>query len=338
VLDAVEAAAAEATLAATTVEPPTEASDEGRGERPSRRARRPRQRGGRRKTAGDPTVVAAIEAAKEEAIGPVASGSGTPAKTPKADGATGSPQAVNDPLTFVRFITDHPLGGEVDGVVSNFVSHGAMVDVGDMHCYVPLSGLGSPPPKSARAVLKKGEGRRFTIVRLDPPRRGAQLALAELRDVLGLDLPRPRRRRTTQASAGAKEAKTAQTKPAKTAKASPEAKAAKVAKASKAAEKAEAAKVAQRAKGARPADSAKGSGPAKTGKAGRAAKVAEPAKPAKAPRARAGKATKASSGRAAGSDNVSKTSRARNGPAKSRRTTRTTKPTARQRPDKPHGG
>jgi hypothetical protein len=329
VLDAVEAAAAEATLAATTVEPPTEASDEGRGERPSRRARRPRQRGGRRKTAGDPTVVAAIEAAKEEAIGPVASGSGTPANTPKADGATGSPQAVNDPLTFVRFITDHPLGGEVDGVVSNFVSHGAMVDVGDMHCYVPLSGLGSPPPKSARAVLKKGEGRRFTIVRLDPPRRGAQLALAELRDVLGMDLPRPRRRRTTQASAGAKEAKTAQTKPAKTAKASPEAKAAKASKA---------AKVAQRAKGARPADSAKGSGPAKTGKAGRAAKVAEPAKPAKAPRARAGKATKASSGRAAGSDNVSKTSRARNGPAKSRRTTRTTKPTARQRPDKPHGG
>ena len=152
VLAAVEAAAAEATEAAaggsTVVEPPVSAP-------PTRRRRRSRGRGG-----GDPEVKAAIVAAGEE--------------------VRGGPQAVNDPLTFLTFIAEHPLGDEVTGKVSNFVSHGAMVDVGQMHCYVPLSGLADPPPNSARQVLRRGETRRFIVVALDPPRRGAQLSLADV--------------------------------------------------------------------------------------------------------------------------------------------------------------
>jgi len=53
-----------------------------------------------------------------------------------------------------------------------------MVDVGDMHCYVPVAGLGDPPPRMAREVLEKGEKRAFVLVSLDPPRRSAELALA----------------------------------------------------------------------------------------------------------------------------------------------------------------
>jgi len=79
-------------------------------------------------------------------------------------------------------VSDHPIGTEVEGTVASFTSHGAMVDVGEMHCYVPAAGLGDPPPRKAREVLERGEKRRFILVALDPPRRGAELALPELVD------------------------------------------------------------------------------------------------------------------------------------------------------------
>jgi hypothetical protein len=90
---------------------------------------------------------------------------------------TGPPSAVNDPLTFLTFVSDHPLGSTVEGTVTSFVSHGAMVDVDGMQCYVPLAGLGVPPPRKAREVLERGQHRRFVLVALDPARRGAELAL-----------------------------------------------------------------------------------------------------------------------------------------------------------------
>ena len=57
-----------------------------------------------------------------------------------------------------------------------------MVDVplpggGALHCYIPLTAMGSPPPTKARQVLKKGEVRPFVLAGLDPPRRVAELAL-----------------------------------------------------------------------------------------------------------------------------------------------------------------
>jgi hypothetical protein len=91
-----------------------------------------------------------------------------------------APTAVNDPLTFLTFVTEHPLGSTVVGTVSSFVSHGAMVDVDGMSCYLPLTGLGDPPPRRAREVVERGETRSFVLVALDPPRRGAELALPEM--------------------------------------------------------------------------------------------------------------------------------------------------------------
>ena len=92
------------------------------------------------------------------------------------------PPAVNEPLTFINFVAAFPVGSTVDGEVVSFTSHGAMVDVllpggGVLHCYIPLSAMGTPPPTKARKVLKKGEVRPFLLAGLDPPRRVAELAL-----------------------------------------------------------------------------------------------------------------------------------------------------------------
>jgi len=87
-------------------------------------------------------------------------------------------EALNDPLTFLNFVAEHPIGSTFDGVVTAFTSHGAHIDVGGMLCHVPLRGLGDPPPQKARQVLSKGETRSFSLVSLEPARRRAELALA----------------------------------------------------------------------------------------------------------------------------------------------------------------
>ena len=92
------------------------------------------------------------------------------------------PPAVNEPLAFINFVAAFSVGTTIDGEVVSFTSHGAMVDVplpgdGVLHCYIPLTAMGSPPPTKARKVLKKGEVRPFVLAGLDPPRRVAELAL-----------------------------------------------------------------------------------------------------------------------------------------------------------------
>jgi hypothetical protein len=92
------------------------------------------------------------------------------------------PPAVNEPLAFINFVAAFSVGGTIDGEVVSFTSHGAMVDVplpggGVLHCYIPLTAMGTPPPTKARKVLKKGEVRPFVLAGLDPPRRVAELAL-----------------------------------------------------------------------------------------------------------------------------------------------------------------
>ena len=124
-------------------------------------ASRGRRGRGRRATA--PDVRAAIDVATVEAVDPSAEAD-VEAPEPSRRRRTGPPPAVNDPLTFLTFVSDHPIGSTVDGVVSSFVSHGAMVDVGGMQCYVPLAGLASPAPRRAREVVERGEQRQFVLV------------------------------------------------------------------------------------------------------------------------------------------------------------------------------
>ncbi|MGI9033137.1 MAG: NYN domain-containing protein [Acidimicrobiales bacterium] len=137
-------------------------------------------------------VEAAIEEAKAEAMAPEGAAS-EPRPRRRASRAASvaeptpgpAPEAVNDPLPFITFIADHRLGTEVEGRVDSFTSHGAFVDVDGARCYVPVSGLGEPPPRTAKAVLKRDEVRSFVVQALDPPRRGIELALPGLARVAG---------------------------------------------------------------------------------------------------------------------------------------------------------
>src|SRR3984957_17449311 len=127
-----------------------------------------RARGGRRKK----TVERAIAVATEEAVEPARTG-----RRRRRRNAEPPSEPLNEPLAFITFIAEHPLGSEVQGVVETFSSHGAFVEVGGARCYIPLSAMGEPPPRSARELLGKGQDHTFVIQALDPQRRGVELAL-----------------------------------------------------------------------------------------------------------------------------------------------------------------
>ena len=123
-------------------------------------------------------------AAKRTASKPPAKPTGR-AEQPASAVARSKPSAepVNTERSFRSLTTKFELGGEVEGEVVQFTSHGALISVpvsrsSKVSCYAPLAGLGKPAPAKARDVLKVGEKRRFTIVAFDPTRRRAELALA----------------------------------------------------------------------------------------------------------------------------------------------------------------
>ncbi len=106
------------------------------------------------------------------------------------------PPAVNEPLAFINFVAAFAVGSTIDGEVVSFTSHGAMVDVplpagGVLHCYIPLTAMGSPPPTKARQVLKRGEVRPFVLAGLDPPRRVAELTLPPVAVATLAERPEP---------------------------------------------------------------------------------------------------------------------------------------------------
>ena len=90
---------------------------------------------------------------------------------------------VNPETEFTLFRTTYKIGARVEGEVTAFASHGAVIKVtmrNDHHveCYAPTTSLGSPPPARARDVLKRGDRRTFQLVTVDVDRRIAELALA----------------------------------------------------------------------------------------------------------------------------------------------------------------
>jgi hypothetical protein len=128
---------------------------------------------------GRKNVERAIAVALEEAVAPKE-------KTRRPRKGSAPPaEPVNDPLTFIRFIAAHPLGGEVTATVDSFASHGAFVECEGARCYVPLSAMGDPPPKSARGVLTKGQPATFIVQALDPQRRGVELAVPGFAKIAG---------------------------------------------------------------------------------------------------------------------------------------------------------
>ena len=100
------------------------------------------------------------------------------------DGGTDKP-TLNEPLVFIEFIAEHKLGSTVEGTVDRFASHGAFVDVDGAQCYIPLTAMADPAPRSAKEVLTKGETREFVVQALDAPRRGVELAIPGFEEIAG---------------------------------------------------------------------------------------------------------------------------------------------------------
>jgi hypothetical protein len=135
---------------------------------------------GPKPTKAGKVVQAAIKEASADALEPDA-----PKRRRRRSKSKPAPGTVNDPDPFLRFIANHPLGSEIEGRVDAYASNGAFVDVDGVRGYVPLTGLGDPPPASAREVMHKGDTRRFVVQAVDAPRRGVELALPEVARVSG---------------------------------------------------------------------------------------------------------------------------------------------------------
>jgi hypothetical protein len=89
---------------------------------------------------------------------------------------------VNPEADFTLFRAAHRIGSRVDGEVTAFTSHGAVIKVRlkggqEIECYAPTTSLGDPAPARARDVLKRGDRRTFRLVTVDGERRIAELAL-----------------------------------------------------------------------------------------------------------------------------------------------------------------
>jgi hypothetical protein len=125
------------------------------------------------------SVDRAIARATEEVVQPA----GQNARRRRAGVPPAEP--VNEPLAFITFIAAHPLGSEVVGTVLEYSSHGAFVEADGARCYMPLSAMGSPPPRRAREVVQKGEMGAFVVQAFDPQRRGIELAMPGFATVAG---------------------------------------------------------------------------------------------------------------------------------------------------------
>jgi hypothetical protein len=89
---------------------------------------------------------------------------------------------VNPEADFALFRAEHRIGSRVEGEVTAFTSHGAVIKVAlksgqSIECYAPTTSLGDPAPARARDVLKRGDRRTFRLVTVDADRRIAELAL-----------------------------------------------------------------------------------------------------------------------------------------------------------------
>ena len=92
--------------------------------------------------------------------------------------ATHRSHPINDPLPFIEFVANHPVGSHVDGEVERFASHGAYVASGRAPVATSGSSSWATPRRAARKdVLRVGETRTFAVHGFDTPRRGIDLAL-----------------------------------------------------------------------------------------------------------------------------------------------------------------
>ncbi len=144
-----------------------------------------RKRGGGRSRSGGatPALEAVVDAAAaEDASMSPPSGRNRRRRSGSSSGTlAGTATAINEPMPFLNFVTDHPVGSEVQATVDRFSSHGAYaVTAGGAQCYIPLKAMADPAPTKAREVLTVGEVRTLVVTAFDPPRRGIDVALPDV--------------------------------------------------------------------------------------------------------------------------------------------------------------
>lgn len=99
---------------------------------------------------------------------------------PTAPPAARKVRTSNEVAPFLEFVEKHPVGSGVKAVVEGYSAHGATVSVGDVIGYVPLRLLATPPPRSARDLLKIGDTVSLVVAGYTPARRSVELGLASV--------------------------------------------------------------------------------------------------------------------------------------------------------------
>jgi hypothetical protein len=128
-----------------------------------------------------PVKKAPVKAPAKKATAKVTATPVAPAPAP-AESLRRGRQPVNPEADFTLFRSSHRLGARLEGEVTAFTSHGAVIKVTmkggqQIECYAPTTSLGDPAPARARDVLKRGDRRTFRLVTVDGERRIAELAL-----------------------------------------------------------------------------------------------------------------------------------------------------------------
>jgi len=101
-----------------------------------------------------------------------------PAKTAAVRApATGRGGQTNELMPYLAFVEKHPIGTKVRAVVTAYAANGVSVGIGDIHGYVPIRALSSPPPRSARDVFRIGDQAAFVITGYSASRRSVDLAV-----------------------------------------------------------------------------------------------------------------------------------------------------------------
>jgi hypothetical protein len=137
----------------------------------SRRSIRDAEKGGKKDST--PKAKVSAEAMKPMPV-PKAPPPGATLPAKKTSAAPAG-KTVNEVLPFLQFVEKHGIGSVVDGVVDSYSSHGAYVVIGDVRGYVPLRLYSSPPPRSAREVMKLGDTITLEVVEIIPGRRSIDL-------------------------------------------------------------------------------------------------------------------------------------------------------------------
>ena len=91
--------------------------------------------------------------------------------------AAGRGGQTNELMPYLAFVEKHPIGTKVRAVVTAYAANGVSVGIGEIHGYVPIRALASPPPRSARDVFGIGDQAAFVITGYSASRRSVDLAV-----------------------------------------------------------------------------------------------------------------------------------------------------------------